>query len=237
LRIVRAASHFVVILGSLSQLMVGLLFWFLLLYSSLNILWFVLAFIAFLAEASRVPFDLSEAESELVAGFTTEYSSIYFSVLILTEYINVIVGTVILTILFCLPTFLITDLLYWICILRCSLVRLKFDELLSLSWSTFLIISFGLLTVSIINNGHWPAPCPMTAVKGGGKHSIFPYPVRTKLDWFCEFCFMLLFILLYIIVLAFLGYMFYWLFLFDLEFFVSLVFVLVAVIKYRLKEN
>jgi len=80
-----------------------------------------------------VPFDLSEAESELVAGFTTEYGSIYFSVLILTEYINVVVGTVILTILFSLPTFLIADLLYFISILRCSLVRLKFDELLNLS--------------------------------------------------------------------------------------------------------
>ena len=47
--------------------------------------------ISIIAECNRVPFDLPEAESELTAGFQTEYSSIYFSMLILTEYSNSII--------------------------------------------------------------------------------------------------------------------------------------------------
>ena len=58
--------------------------------SSYNIDWLLCSIIAMLAESNRVPFDISEAESELVAGFSTEYSSIYFSIIILTEYINII---------------------------------------------------------------------------------------------------------------------------------------------------
>lgn len=124
---------------------IWIIFFLIVFFSVFNILWFIIAFIAYLAECSRVPFDLSEAESEIVAGFTTEYSSIYFSILILTEYINVIVGSVLLIILFAIPMFFINSFLYFICIFRCTFVRLKFDELLILAWNTFLIISFGII--------------------------------------------------------------------------------------------
>jgi NADH-quinone oxidoreductase subunit H len=51
---------------------------------------FFLSFICILGESNRVPYDLPEAESELVAGFITEYSSILFSLILLTEYASII---------------------------------------------------------------------------------------------------------------------------------------------------
>ncbi|MCP3678982.1 MAG: NADH-quinone oxidoreductase subunit H [Gammaproteobacteria bacterium] len=53
-----------------------------------------------LAELFRVPFDLSEAESELVAGFITEYASILFSLILLTEYTNIILMSFLMIIFF-----------------------------------------------------------------------------------------------------------------------------------------
>ena len=66
----------------------------------------VLAFITLLAEANRVPFDIAEAESELVAGFQTEYSSIYFSMLVLSEYINIVLGNLLIVLMFNLFMFI-----------------------------------------------------------------------------------------------------------------------------------
>jgi len=50
-------------------------------------------FMCILGESNRVPFDIPESESELVAGFITEYSSIYFSMILLTEYASIIAMT------------------------------------------------------------------------------------------------------------------------------------------------
>ena len=58
------------------------------------------AFIASLIETNRPPFDLSEAESDVVAGYTTEYSGILFGLFYLSEYINLFTNAIILTILF-----------------------------------------------------------------------------------------------------------------------------------------
>ena len=55
-----------------------------------NLIFNVFFFVSILAESNRVPFDLLEAESELVAGFITEYSSIYFTLILLTEYGSII---------------------------------------------------------------------------------------------------------------------------------------------------
>ena len=71
---------------------------------------FIISLISLLAESNRVPFDLPEAESELVAGFGTEYSSIYFSILILTEYVNILSMALILLLLLLLTT--ITSLIF-----------------------------------------------------------------------------------------------------------------------------
>jgi NADH-quinone oxidoreductase subunit H len=95
---------------------------------------FVLSFVvSILAESNRVPFDLLEAESELVAGFITEMSSIYFSFIILTEYANII--TLSFLVIFLLDFFvsIILFFLFFVCLIRCSFNRFKFDELMSLS--------------------------------------------------------------------------------------------------------
>jgi len=59
--------------------------------------------LAVLAETNRVPFDLSESESELVAGFITEYSSVYYSIIVLTEYANIIALSLVMIIMNSIP--------------------------------------------------------------------------------------------------------------------------------------
>jgi len=89
-------------------------------------------FIAILVECNRVPFDLTEAESELVAGFMTEFSSIYFSVIMLCEYLSIIIFSLFILLVFSSYYSLFLFLISFICLLRASLNRLKYDELLTL---------------------------------------------------------------------------------------------------------
>ena len=96
----------VMIVGSLSlQDLVlaqqgGLSRWFLFRYFPLMPVAFVCFFVAALAETNRAPFDIPEAESELVAGFHTEYSGFFFSLFFLAEYTEMFVVSAVASVLF-----------------------------------------------------------------------------------------------------------------------------------------
>ena len=83
------------------------------------------------ADPNRVPYDLPEAESELVAGFITEYSTIYFSLILLTEYANIIALTYLIILILSIYPLPLLFFLYFVCLIRSTLNRLKFDELMT----------------------------------------------------------------------------------------------------------
>jgi NADH:ubiquinone oxidoreductase subunit H len=96
------------------------------------------------AETNRAPFDLPEAESELVAGFFTEHSAISFAYFYLGEYTTIImISTLFFILFFGLSTALPLILLFiW---LRCSLARIRFDQLLRLGWSHILPFTIAII--------------------------------------------------------------------------------------------
>jgi NADH-quinone oxidoreductase subunit H len=121
---------------------------------------FVVFFVSALAETNRLPFDLPEAESELVAGYNVEYSSMPFSMFFLGEYANMILISAFASILFLggwLPPFDIAILnaipgpiwlmakifilLFCFIWVRATLPRYRYDQLMRLGWKVFLPIS------------------------------------------------------------------------------------------------
>jgi len=106
-------------------------------------------FVSILADSNRVPYDLPEAESELVAGFITEYSTIYFSLILLTEYANIIALTYLIIFIFSIYPLSLVFILYFICLIRSTLNRLKFDELMTSAWLVILPIVFSFLLLSL----------------------------------------------------------------------------------------
>lgn len=131
-------------------------------------LWFVvpqfLGFILFLvagvAEARRLPFDLPEAEAELVAGFHSEYSGMKFGMFFVGEYLGVILISSMITVLFLggwmgpwLPplVWFLIKVFAFICffiLLRAALPRLRFDQLMSLGWKVMLPLALANLVVT-----------------------------------------------------------------------------------------
>ncbi|HEU4528762.1 MAG TPA: NADH-quinone oxidoreductase subunit NuoH [Actinomycetota bacterium] len=126
---------------------------------------FVIYLIAGLAETNRPPFDLPEAESELVAGFHTEYSGIRFALFYLGEYLNVVtVAAVAVTLFlggwrgpapeflpwlwpvlwFLFKVFLVVYVYVWV---RATLPRVRYDRLMAFGWKV--LIPFGLLWVLV----------------------------------------------------------------------------------------
>src|ERR1700712_2426838 len=111
-----------------------------------------------LAETNRAPFDLPEAEAELVAGYNVEYSSIIFAMFFLGEYSNMLLMSTVIVMLFfggwlapfsCLkflsPAFWFSLKTLFFCFLfilvRAALPRYRYDQLMDLGWKTFLPFS------------------------------------------------------------------------------------------------
>jgi len=128
---------------------------------------FLIFFVSALAETNRHPFDLPEAEAELVSGYNVEYSAMGFALFFLGEYANMLLMSSLTTILFFggwLPILNIIPFTFipgpvWfsgkICIfvvlfcwIRAALPRYRYDQLMSLGWKTFLPISIGWLFFS-----------------------------------------------------------------------------------------
>jgi NADH-quinone oxidoreductase subunit H len=124
---------------------------------------FVIYLIAGLAETNRPPFDLPEAESELVAGYHTEYSGIKFAMFFLGEYLNTVTVAAVATTLwlggwrgpapdflpwlwpllwFVLKVFLVIYVYIWV---RATLPRFRYDRLMSFGWK--FLIPFGLVWI------------------------------------------------------------------------------------------
>ena len=127
---------------------------------------FIIYFICGMAETNRAPFDLPEAESELTAGFHTEYSGMGFSVFFLAEYANMFVVCSIATVLFLggwrmpfMPeTFLEYTGIFWFMLkvyallivmiwVRWTYPRVRFDQLLNFCWKY--LIPFSLVNILI----------------------------------------------------------------------------------------
>ena len=120
----------------------------------------VMFFISSLAETQRVPFDLTEAESELVAGYQTEYSSMSFALFWLGEYANILLMCILNALLFWggwLPPFDWAPLYYvpgivWLLLktfffffmfswVMATVPRYRYDQLMRLGWKVFLPMS------------------------------------------------------------------------------------------------
>ncbi len=117
---------------------------------------FIVYLIVMLAETNRTPFDLAEAEAELVAGYNVEYSGLIFSLFFLGEYSNMFILSIICTLyffggwycfqtfsflIFCVKVFFFSILFVWI---RATLPRYRFDQLIRTGWVTLLPLIFGL---------------------------------------------------------------------------------------------
>src|SRR6185295_4091342 len=95
----------------------------------------IIFFVSSLAETQRPPFDLLEAESELVAGFFVEYSSGPFLLFFLAEYMNVIMLCGMMSILFLAKT---AFLFFMMAMVKAMVPRYRYDQLMRLGWKVFL---------------------------------------------------------------------------------------------------
>lgn len=136
---------------------------------------FVVFLIAAFAETNRVPFDLPEAETELVAGFHTEYSALKFALFFMAEYVNMFTVSMMCTVLFLggwyvpglshifepgtIPYALVSHIafigkicafLFFYIWVRGTLPRFRFDQLMNFGWKFLLPVALGNVILTIV---------------------------------------------------------------------------------------
>lgn len=137
---------------------------------------FIIFCISMLAETNRHPFDLPEAEAELVSGYNVEYSAMTFALFFLGEYANMLLMSAFVSILFLggwlplvsLVPFTILPGSFWFSlklilgviffiVTRATLPRYRYDQLMYIGWKSFLPLSLGylLFTVGILISFNW----------------------------------------------------------------------------------
>jgi len=128
---------------------------------------FTLFFIGVLAEVNRTPFDIPEAESELVAGFNVEYSSMRFALFFVAEYMNVFTVSLLATLLFLggwngpllpgvvwllIKVYVMVFAIIWV---RATLPRFRTDQLMVFSWKFLIpasLVNLLLATLGVVTN-------------------------------------------------------------------------------------
>jgi len=137
---------------------------------------FIMFSISMLAETNRHPFDLPEAEAELVSGYNVEYSAMTFALFFLGEYANMLLMSSFISILFLggwLPVFNLSLFNYipgviwfslkislgvvFFILTRATLPRYRYDQLMFIGWKCFLPLSLGymLFTTGILISFNW----------------------------------------------------------------------------------
>jgi NADH-quinone oxidoreductase subunit H len=137
---------------------------------------FVIFIMAIVAETNRAPFDLVEAEQEIVGGFHTEYSGMRFAMFFLAEYVNIfsmsaiaatlflggwngptwkgalpaVISAILPTVWFLVKTYFIVFIFFW---LRATLPRFRYDQLMSLGWKRLIPAALAWIVVSSIAIG------------------------------------------------------------------------------------
>jgi NADH-quinone oxidoreductase subunit H len=123
---------------------------------------FALFVIANLAEVGRNPFDVPEAPTEIVAGYQTEYSSVYFVLIYLGEFIHIFLGGALAATLFLggpagpfLPGFVWFLIKIWAFYLftqwaRSAVPRIRVDQFLDVGWKGMLVLSFANLVLTAV---------------------------------------------------------------------------------------
>jgi NADH-quinone oxidoreductase subunit H len=159
---------------------------------------FIIFVVAGTAELNRPPFDLVEAEQELVGGFHTEYSSIRFALFFLAEFMGVVTMSAVIVTLFlggpAGPTFFGPDWMWgpiWLLAkvlvflvmfvsFRATLPRLRYDQLMDLGWKVLIPLALGwmllIATLNIARDEDWNSGLVVT---GGAALMALAYVLLT----------------------------------------------------------